>query len=61
MTDLPPLYDRIDHMVKQLFTSPPPPDAQVELEFSYFGYRIRLDQGGNASVRKLAGESERDG
>ena len=54
VTDLPPLYDRVDHLVDHLFTSPPPPEAQAELEFSYVGYRIRIDQSGNVSLKKLA-------
>ncbi|WP_205254576.1 MULTISPECIES: HalOD1 output domain-containing protein [Halorussus] len=60
VTDLPPLYDCIDHMVEHLFDSPPSPEAQTELEFSYFGYRIRIDQSGNVSLKKLA-DIERDG
>jgi len=44
VTDLPPLYEQIDHMVEQLFSSPPPPQAQAEIRFSYHGYRIELDR-----------------
>ncbi|NEU58076.1 HalOD1 output domain-containing protein [Halorussus sp. MSC15.2] len=58
VTDLPPLYDQIDHLVEHLFSSPPPPEAQVEVEFSYYGYRIELDQSGNVSLMKLADDSE---
>ncbi|WP_115863959.1 HalOD1 output domain-containing protein [Halorussus litoreus] len=54
VTDLPPLYEQIDHMVEHLFTQPPPDDAQAELTFSYHGYRIELDQTGNVSLMKLA-------
>src|SRR6056297_2561668 len=53
VTDLPPLYEQIDHMVEQLFNSQPPPDAQAENRFSYHGYRIELDQDGNVSFMKL--------
>lgn len=53
VNDLPPLYDRIDHLVEGLFTSPPPAEAQAEIEFSYYGYRIELDQDGNISLMKL--------
>jgi len=59
VTDLPPLYERVDHLVENLFTSPPPAEAQVEIEFSYHGYRVELDQKGNASFMKL-GESPTD-
>ncbi|MFC4451548.1 HalOD1 output domain-containing protein [Halorussus aquaticus] len=58
LTDLPPLYDQIDHLIEHLFSSPPPPEAQVEVEFSYYGYRIELDQSGNVSLMKLATASE---
>jgi hypothetical protein len=54
VTDLPPLYEQIDHLVEHLFGSPPPPEAQAEIEFSYHGYRIQLDQSGNVSFMKLA-------
>jgi hypothetical protein len=57
VTDLPPLYDQIDHMVEHLFTEPPPTDAQAELEFSYHGYRIELDQTGDVKFMKIREES----
>ncbi|UPV76315.1 hypothetical protein M0R89_19320 (plasmid) [Halorussus limi] len=60
VTDLPPLYDQIDHMVEHLFETPPPPEAQAEIEFSYHGYRIQLDQRGNVSFMKLADRSDLD-
>ena len=58
VTDLPPLYDRVDHLAEHLFNSPPPPEAQAELEFSYVGYRIRIDQSENVSLEKLADRPE---
>ncbi|WP_135830487.1 HalOD1 output domain-containing protein [Halorussus halobius] len=56
VTELPPLYEQVDHLVEKLFTAPPPSDAQAELAFSYYGYRVELDQSGNVSLMKLAGE-----
>lgn len=56
VTDLPPLYEQVDHLVEHLFTDPPPASAQAELEFSYHGYRVELDQTGNVSLMKLAEE-----
>ena len=56
VTDLPPLYDQIDHMVEHLFTDPPPADAQAKLEFSYHGYRIELDQSGDVKFMRINGE-----
>ncbi|WP_162224264.1 HalOD1 output domain-containing protein [Halorussus salinus] len=58
VTDLPPLYEQVDHMVEHLFSTPPPPEAQAEIEFSYHGYRIELDQDGNVSFMKLADRSD---
>jgi hypothetical protein len=56
--DLPPLYDRIDHLVTQVFEDPPHPEAQVQIEFSYYGYRITLDQSGNVQLMRLADPDE---
>lgn len=53
MTDLPPLYDRIDDLLQNVFDFPPPSEAQAELEFSYYGYRITVDQTGEVSLMKL--------
>ena len=55
MADLPPFYDQIDDMVENLFRDPPPADAQVQIEFSYHGYRIYVDDTGQVSVMKLFG------
>lgn len=30
--DLPPLYDYVDHLLEDLFTTPPPPKAQARVE-----------------------------
>ena len=53
VTDLPPLYEQVDHMVEHLFTEPPPADAQAELLFTYPGYRIELDQTGDVTLMKI--------
>lgn len=50
---LPPLYERTDHLLEKLFDDPPSQKAQVELSFSYHGYRITMDQLGNVTLRKL--------
>ena len=47
---LPSLYTRVDHFVEALFEDPPTDEAQVEITFSYAGYRIALDQAGNVSL-----------
>lgn len=52
--DLPPLYDYVDHMVEKLFGTPPPEKAQVQLAFTYYQYRILLDQEGNLTLMRQA-------
>ena len=54
VTNLPPIYDRIDHLVTKMYENPPSPEAQAQLSFSYAGYRITLDQDGNVSLIKIA-------
>lgn len=52
--DLPPLYDYVDHLVEKLFQTPPPAKAQVQLDFTYYHYRILLDQEGNLTLMRQA-------
>ncbi|MFB6165839.1 MAG: HalOD1 output domain-containing protein [Haloarculaceae archaeon] len=49
---LPSFYDEVDHLVENLFRCPPSADAQMEIEFTYFGYRITVDQTGQVKLRK---------
>jgi len=58
VTDLPPLYERIDHILDHLFDTPPAPDAQVVITFSYYGYRVRVDQEGHVELARLNGAPE---
>ena len=46
--ELRPLYTWVDGLVTDLYSSPPPADAQAVVEFSYEGYRITLYQDGHA-------------
>lgn len=50
---LPPLYDEVDHFLETLFTDPPSKQAQIELEFTYCGFRIRIDQSGHVMLLEL--------
>lgn len=52
--DLPPLYKYVDHLVENLFSTPPPEKAQAELTFTYYYYRVTVDQQGNMRLAKLA-------
>ncbi|WP_423999211.1 HalOD1 output domain-containing protein [Haloarcula salina] len=58
VTDLPPLYERIDHILDHLFDNPPAPEAQVVITFSYHGYRVRVDQDGHVELARLNGAPE---
>lgn len=54
-TDLPPIYNTIDHLIESLFSEPPAADAQAVIQFSYEGYRVNLNQDGHATFMKIAG------
>ncbi|WP_136717621.1 HalOD1 output domain-containing protein [Halorientalis salina] len=53
VTALPPMHPRIDDIVSEVFSDPPSADAQVEVQFSYFGYRVEMDQAGNVSLMRI--------
>lgn len=46
--ELDPLYSWADSLISDLYSSPPPADAQAIVEFTYEGYRITLYQDGHA-------------
>ncbi|ELZ30087.1 hypothetical protein C474_12015 [Halogeometricum pallidum JCM 14848] len=48
-----PTYVQIDHMLDHLFSNPPAPEAQVEVTFTYEGYRITVSQSGRAQFVKV--------
>lgn len=52
-TDLQPTYDTIDSLIAQLFSDPPPPDAQAMIQFTYGDYRIDVQQSGHATFMKI--------
>lgn len=58
--DLPPLYDYVDHLVEKLFQTPPPTKAQVQIDFTYYHYRVLLDQEGNLTLMRQAEPLELD-
>ncbi|WP_226010215.1 HalOD1 output domain-containing protein [Halomicrobium salinisoli] len=60
VTDLPPIYGRIDDVLEDLFSDPPVDEAQVEISFSYYGYRITVDQEGDMILRRLGDQSPAD-
>ena len=48
--DLPSLYTQVDHFVETLFENPPAPESQMEIVFSYAGYRITVMQTGTVKL-----------
>ncbi|NIB99289.1 HalOD1 output domain-containing protein [Halobacterium sp. R2-5] len=49
-TELPAMYDIADHVLDHLFSTPPAPEAQFKVSFSYEGYRITVEQNGAAEL-----------
>lgn len=52
VTELPPLWNCVDGMVEHLFSTPPDPEAQMTVEFSYSTYRITIEQDGSIAFVK---------
>lgn len=46
-------YRHIDHTLDHVFSNPPKPDAQMEITFSYEGYRVTVEQSGRAGFVKV--------
>ena len=53
-TELGTVYDHLDHVLDHLFSNPPVAAAQVQIEFTYEGYRITMDQDGSARFIAVA-------
>lgn len=49
LTDLSPIYNCIDDLVTDLFSSPPPEEADANITFTYRGYRIHVQQDGTTT------------
>lgn len=54
--ELPPLYSTIHHILEHIYAEPPEPDADVEISFTYYGYRITIEQHGTARFERVDGE-----
>lgn len=50
--DLTRTYDHLDHILTYVFENPPVPAAQVQITFTYEGYRITVEQDGSAQFVK---------
>jgi hypothetical protein len=57
--DLPPFWNRMDHLLEHVYSTPPDPEAQIRLQFTYAGYRIGLDQSGHVELMKVGDETPR--
>lgn len=51
--ELAPLYDSINSLLDNIFSRPPQPEAEVEVSFSYEGFRITVRQDGTVSLESL--------
>ncbi|ELY95397.1 hypothetical protein C484_03880 [Natrialba taiwanensis DSM 12281] len=49
-TELPPIYNCIDDLIANLFSSPPPGEADANITFTYRGYRIHVQQNGRMTI-----------
>ena len=47
-TELTTIWNCIDHVVDHVFSDPPDPEANIEISFDYEGYRVTLQQDGEA-------------
>ncbi|PSP78134.1 hypothetical protein BRC81_08820 [Halobacteriales archaeon QS_1_68_20] len=52
-TELTTIYDCVDGVLDHVFSNPPSADAQLEVTFSYEGYRITVEQGGTTTFVKV--------
>lgn len=53
-------WSKFDHVVDGIFDDPPSPDADVEVSFTYEGYRVIVDQDGNATYVPVDDPDESD-
>lgn len=51
--DLMDLWPIMDDIISDIFSEPPAPEAQVEISFSYEGYRITIHQNGKAEFVRI--------
>jgi hypothetical protein len=52
-TQIGTIYERVDDTLDRLFSNPPEAEAQMEITFSYEGYRITVTQDGAAEFLKI--------
>jgi len=52
-TELPNMWACTDGVLDHLFSNPPSAEAQMEVTFSYEGYRITIEQDGTAEFVRV--------
>lgn len=50
LDELPSLYDEVGHLIETLFQTPPSPESQFEMSFSYAGYRVTISHRGHIKL-----------
>lgn len=53
ISELETAYRHLGHVLDDLFSTPPAADAQVEVSFTYEGYRVKIEQDGTTTFRRL--------
>ena len=53
-TELTPIWSCVDSVLANLFSNPPSPEAQMEIDVSYEEYRITVGQNGTATFVKIS-------
>lgn len=56
-TDLEEMYGCVDGVLDHVFSDPPAPEARLQVEFSYEGYRVTIEQDGDARFVELDARS----
>ena len=46
-------WSQIDNMLTEIFSDPPDPEAQVQVQFTYEGYRVTVEQNGSCEFVKV--------
>ena len=52
-SDLPSIYNTVDHLLTHPFDEPPSADAQTEVQFHYEGFQSTVHQHGTATFLKI--------
>ena len=52
-TQLSALYDQVDSVVEEIFSNPSSPEAQIQMTFTFEGYRISINQDGSATFLRI--------